>query len=144
MSQEQFIGRGEKEIQKILQGLFPKGEVSTQVPLYSLIKDEDYEILDQEIKNHNFDLVLYLGLNVLVIEVNYKHGEKAAKKWSEIFTPLLLKAERTPVTIDDYNCEFIFSDSKRLKEKKPWGSYIDIIRELERNHVGPDGTLLKV
>jgi len=139
-----FIGRGEKEVEKILQGLFPSGVVSTQVPIYRLIKEEDYDILDQEIKNHKFDLVVYMGMNILVIEVNYKHGEKAAKKWSEIFVPLLRKAERIPVTIEDYNCEYLFSDATRLKKKKPWGSYIDVLRELERNHVGPDGTLLKV
>lgn len=136
-----FIGRGEVEVKKILQAFFPSGVVSIQVPLYRLINEEDYDILDQEIKNHKFDLVVYMGMNILVVEVNYKHGEKAARKWSEIFVPLLRKAGRIPVTIEDYNCEYLFSDTKK---KKPWGSHLDILRELERNHVGPDGTLLKV
>ena len=48
------------------------------------------------------------------------------------------------MTIEDYNCEYLFSNSSRLLEKKPWGIYLDVLRELERNHVGPDGTLLKV
>jgi len=143
MSQEQFIGRGEKEIQKILEGLFPGGSVDAQVPLIGLIKWEDYKELDEEFQKHKFDLVVHCGQNTLAVEVNYKHGEKAAKKWG-IFSKLLRDNNVIPVTIEDYNCEYIFSDSKKLKEKKPWGSYLDTLRELERNHVGPDGTLLKV
>lgn len=137
-----FIGRGENEVKKILELLFPKANVSVQVPIVLLIKSEDYKQLDQEIKNHKFDLVVYNGPNTLVVEVNYKHKEKAAKKWSNIFTNLLINAFKTPVTIDDYNCEYLFSDSKRLKQKNPWGSYIDVIRELQRQGINPNGSLL--
>lgn len=144
MSNEQFIGRGEKEVIKFLKLIFPHASVVGQVPIHKLVKDEDYEILDQEIKNHNFDIVVYNGPNILVIEVNYKHKEKAAMKWSNIFVKMLVDAGRIPVTIEDYNCEFLFTDSERLKKQKPWGPLIDIVRELERQGVGLNGSLLKM
>ncbi len=137
-----FIGRGENEVKKILEALFPDSNVSAQVPIELLIKMQEYEELDQEVKNHKFDLVLYNGPNILVIEVNYKHKEKAAKKWSNIFTNLLINNGKIPVTIDDYNCEFLFSDSKRLKQKNPWGPYLDVIRELARQGINSNGALL--
>ncbi len=139
---DDFIGRGENEVKRIFQALFPQSAIYAQVPISLLISSKEYELLDQEIKNHKFDLVVYNGPNVLVIEVNYKHKEKAAKKWRNIFTNLLINAQKTPITIDDYNCEYLFSDSERLKKKKPWGSYLDVIRELERQGITPNGTLL--
>ena len=142
MSDSKFIGRGENEVKKILGILFPRANISAQVPIELLIKSEDYKLLDQEIKNHKFDLVVYNGPNTLVVEVNYKHKEKAAKKWSNIFTNLLINSFKIPVTIDDYNCEYLFSDSKKLKQKNPWGSYIDIIREHQRQGINPNGSLL--
>jgi len=137
-----FIGRGENEVKKILQALFPNADISAQVPIELLIRMKDFEILDQEFKNHKFDLVLYNGPNILVIEVNYKHKEKAAKKWSNIFTNLIINNGKIPVTIEDYNCEFLFSDSKRLTQKNPWGPYLDVIRELARQGINQNGALL--
>lgn len=137
-----FIGRGENEVKKILEALFPDSNVSAQVPIELLITIKEYQELDQEIKNHKFDLVLYNGPNILVVEVNYKHKEKAAKKWSNIFTNLLINNGKFPITIDDYNCEFLFSDSKRLKQKNPWGPYLDVIRELDRQGINSNGALL--
>ena len=122
-----FIGRGEREAKLILQRLFPKAMVSSQVPIQKLVKNADFLSIDTEIQKHNFDLVVYNGPNTLVVEINYKHKEKAAKKWNNIFTNLLIDNHCIPVTIDDYNCEFLFSDSIRLRKNNPWGSYIDII-----------------
>jgi hypothetical protein len=141
---DEFIGRGEKEVEKILRGLFPTARIIPQFSIAYVIDREEYDKLDQEFKNHNCDLVMIIGSNTIVIEVNFKHGEKAAQKWSEIFAPLIRKKGNIPMTIEDYNCEYLFSDSSRLLAKKPWGIYLDVLRELERNHVGPDGTLLKV
>lgn len=135
-----FIGRGENETKKILQALFPKATISAQVPIEKLINPIDFEQLDEEFQKHKCDLVLYNGPNIIVIEVNYKHKEKAAKKWT-IFEKLLKKAERIPITINDYNCEYLFSDSARLKKKMPWGSHYDIIRELNRQGITPNGTM---
>jgi len=136
-----FIGRGEVEAKDILQVLFPKSTIREQVPIESLITDEDYEFLDQEIKNHKFDLVLCNGSSILVIEINYCHKEKAAKKWRKIFTKLLIDNGKIPITINDYNCEYLFSDSTKLKKKHPWGAYIDIINELQQQGINPHGTL---
>ncbi len=136
-----FIGRGEVEAKEILQKLFPKAAIGAQVPIKRLISSDDFSSLDYEFKQHKCDLVVYNGVNILVIEINYKHKEKAAKKWT-IFSKMLIDNHKIPITIDDYNCEFIFSDSARLKKKNPWGSYLDIIRELSRQGITPDGSLL--
>lgn len=137
-----FIGRGEKEAQKILQRLFPQSVIYTQVPIQKLVKSTEFASLDEEIQKHKFDLVVYNGPNILVIEINYKHKEKAAKKWSNIFSKLLIDNHSIPITIDDYNCEFLFSKSEKQKKKNPWGPYIDIIRELQRQGINPNGSLL--
>lgn len=141
---EQFIGLGEKEAKSILQKLFPKAVVAPQVPLQRLIPSAEFLRLNEEVQKHKFDLVVYNGPNILVIEINYKHGEKAAKKWSNIFTNLLVNSGKIPVTIDDYNCEYLFSKSTRLRAKNPWGGFIDIIRELHRQGISPDGSLSKM
>ena len=137
-----FIGKGERESESILHKLFPFAEIVAQVPIMRLIKRVDYESLGEEFQKHNCDLVVYNGPNTLVVEINYKHKEKAAKKWSNVFSNMLINNGKIPVTIDDYNCEYLFSDSKRLIKKYPWGSFIDIIRELQRQGIKPDGSLL--
>ena len=137
-----FIGRGEREVKLILHTLFPHAEIKTQVPIMRLIKRVDYDLLDEEFQKHNFDLVLYNGPNTLVIEVNYKHKETAAHKWSSIFTKLLIDNGKIPVTIDDYNCEYLFSDSKKLIKNNSWGNFIDVIIELQRQGINPNGSLL--
>lgn len=137
----QFIGKGEVEAIKIFKVLFPKCFIKQQVPIQALIRPEEYNLLDQEIKNHKFDFTVQVGFNMLVVEINYKHGEKAAKKWSNIFTNVLINAGKIPVTIDDYNCEFLFK-SEAAKKKNPWGPYIDIIRELQRQGISPNGSVL--
>ena len=115
-----FIGRGEDNVKIILQRLFPHSVIKIQIPIQSLIRNEDYNFLDQEIKNHKFDLVMYNGPHTLVIEVNYKHGDKAAKKWTNIFVPLLKHHEYDVMTVDDYDCVNIFKD-----HYKP--TYLDVI-----------------
>ena len=106
---EQFIGRGEKEVEKILKQLLPKARIIPQMSIAYVIDRSEYDKLDQEFKNHNCDFVMIIGSTRIVIEVNYKHGEKAAQKWSEIFAPLIKQAGNIPVTIEDYNCEVLFS-----------------------------------
>lgn len=142
MSSTNFIGRGEVQTKKILQILFPKGIIKTQVPIKLLISNQEYEFLDQEIKNHKFDMVVYNGTHTLVVEVNYKHREKAARKWRQIFTKLIIDNGLLPVTINDYNCDYLFSDSIILKKKHPWGAHLDIIRELQAQGITPNGSLL--
>lgn len=137
-----YIGRGEPEVEKVLQALFPDARIFSQVPIESLIKDKEFAELSDEVKKHKFDFAVHTPTNTIVVEVNYKHGEKAAKKWQHIFVDLLVDNGHLPVTIEDYNCEYLFTKSKRLTHKKPWGPYIDVIRELERQGIHPNGTLL--
>ena len=108
---EQFIGRGEKLVKRILENPWNIEEVKAQVNITKLIPSSGLEYYDQEILNHNFDFVaIRKNLKSLVIEVNYKHREKAAKKWQTIFVPLLEQFGYYPVIIDDYDCDSLFSD----------------------------------
>ena len=91
MSNPQFIGRAEPEVQLILSRLFPKSIIKTQVPITELILPEEAAILDQEVLNHKCDLTVETGNQYLVGEVNFGHKEKAAIKWRKIFVPALLK-----------------------------------------------------
>jgi len=112
---EQFIGRGEKLVKRILENPWNIEEVKSQVNITKLIPASALEYYDQEILNHNFDFVaIRKNLKHLVIEVNYKHREKAAKKWKTIFVPLLEESGYVPVTIDDYDCDSLFSDHTML------------------------------
>ena len=129
-----------QQVQKILQQLFPHSEIRTQVPIENLICLQDFNLLDIEFQNHKFDMVVYNGPHILAVEVNYKHKEKATRKWEKVFTKILKNNNKIPITIDDYNCETLFLDPKK-KIKNPWGSYIDVIRELQRQKVTLDGSL---
>jgi len=135
----QFIGRSEPEVKTILSHLFPKGVIQTQVPITDLILQEDTKFLDQELKNHKCDITLQT-LNqqqqYLVIEVNYSHKEKAAKKWNKIFAPMILKAKKIPVTIDDYDCIHLFQKGQQ-GHQIIWDDYHDVINQLQKAGVNP-------
>ena len=142
MSNSQFIGRGEVIAKKILLKSIDCIGIEGQVNIRKIILPEDYEFIDQEIKNHNFDWVIRrTNKPDIVVEINYKHKEKAAHKWNNIFTKILIDNHKIPIIVADYNCEYLFSDSVRLRKKNPWGSFIDIIRELQRQGITPDGSL---
>jgi len=121
VTNEQFIGRGEKLIKKILINPWGITGVNSQVNITKLIPASALKDYDQEILNHNFDfLALRKNLKHIVIEVNYKHGDKAAKKWSNIFVPLLKQFDYDVMTVDDYDSVNIFKE-----HNKP--TYLDII-----------------
>ena len=118
---EQFIGRGEKLVKKILDNPWGITGVNAQVNITKLIPASALKDYDQEILNHNFDfLALRRNLKHIVIEVNYKHGDKAAKKWTNIFVPLLKQFDYDIMTVDDYECVNLFKE-----HNKP--TYLDII-----------------
>ncbi len=107
----EFIGRGENLVQSILENPWGITGVIPQQNISKMIPSSAFDLLDKEIQNHNFDFVcIRKDMPWLVIEVNYKHKEKAAKKWREIFTPLLIEHGYLPVTIDDYDCESLFKE----------------------------------
>ena len=118
---EQFIGKGEKLVHKILQNPWGITGVRPQVNITRVIPPSECKLLGEEILKHNFDfLAIRRNLKHIVIEVNYKHKEKAARKARQIFKPLLEKYEYDYMTIDDYDCESIFKP-----HSKP--TYQDII-----------------
>ena len=145
MSESQFIGRGELLVKKILFRLVECIGVQGQVPLNSIVLPEDYAILDQEVKNHKFDLVIRRTHEKdVVVEVNYKHKEKAARKWRQIFTPLIENAEYDYVTIDEWDCRSslektlgLFHLNSKKEHTRSWNDERDVIDALEKAGVQP-------
>lgn len=119
-----FIGRGENRVAKILRYLFPGNEVCPQMPIESIINREDYNALDERYQKHKFDLVLITANHDAVIEVNYKHKVGAARKWHNVFLPLLQKAGVLSVAVNDFECESIFDGKER---DLCWQDYVDVI-----------------
>jgi len=94
---------------KILNNPWGITGVNSQVNITKLIPASECELLDEEILKHNFDfLAIRKNLRFIVIEVNYKHKEKAAQKARQIFKPLLERYEYDYMTIDDWDCLSIF------------------------------------
>lgn len=138
LSQPQFIGRGEVLSKNILAKLLDCRYIDAQVNIRSLIGWMQYDMLDSEIKKHNFDLVI--GRNRakdIVVEVNYKHKEKAARKWRQIFVPLLQKAGCDYMTIDDYDCRSLFKLNSKKEHARSWDDERDVIDALEKAGVKP-------
>jgi len=123
-----FIGRAEKEAQSIFKKLFNTDNISSQVSLQQLIPTEEFNWLNEEVQKHKFDL--YVCDFRLIIEINYKHGEKAARKWRTIFKPLLEQYHYQTLTIDDYECESLFEPQDYSKHKSSWNDYNDIINAI--------------
>lgn len=122
-----FIGRAETEVQSILTNLLSPQLIRTQVPLFTVIGADEYELLDKEIKQHKFDMMVYRGHQPkVIVEVNYKHGEKAAKKWREIFDPMLKKYGYEILLIHDYECDYLFKPQDYTKHKSSWNDVIDV------------------
>ena len=136
LSDSQFIGRAEPEVQMILSKLFPKAIIKTQVPITQLILPEEAAVLDQEVLNHKCDMTVQTANQYLVVEVNYAHKEKAAKKWRKIFAPALKRTGKIAVTIDDYDCIHLFKKGTH-GHKMTWEDYQDVINQLIKAGVKP-------
>jgi len=129
MSQSKFIGRGEIISKKILLRLLPCIKIQGQVNIKDVVLSEDYNILGQEIKNHNFDFVMRRTNKLdIVIEVNLSHGPKAAKKWRQIFTPMIEKAGLLYMTIDDWDCrdKGLFYVNSKKEHQHSWDFLIHV------------------
>ncbi len=106
-----FIGRGERLVSKLLQNPFGISHLTPQVNIRTILPSHIYESLDEEIQKHNFDFIATRrNLPNLIIEVNYKHGEKAARKARTIFKPLAEENGYDYLTIDDYECLTLFKE----------------------------------
>lgn len=141
MSESQYIGRGEELAKKILVYLLKPVNVRAQVPLESIILPKDFAILDPEIKKHKFDFVFFcLNRKNIVVEINYKHREKAAKKWHRVFIPLLVNAGFDYLTVNDYDCRkhgLFWLDNRKQHESITWDDFRDIIDALEVSGIAP-------
>lgn len=139
-----FIGRAEPETKTILEEIYPKYTILLQFPIKKLIPNSWYNILDDEIKKHSFDIVVCRPKSWLVIEVNYKHGEKAARKWRQIFAPMIKKMKNpyaVPVTIDDYECLTLFKHTKTNNKPLVKQDYQDVLTALKMAGVSVNFTI---
>lgn len=128
----QFIGRAEEEVFQILEEIYPNVIIISQFPIRKLIPYSLYNELNEEIKKHKFDFVVFTE-KWLIIEVNYKHGEKAARKWSNIFTPMIKELKdpgAIPVAINDYECLTLFKHTKTNHTKLRKTDYQDVLTAL--------------
>ena len=141
MSDSNFIGRGEILAKKILYRLVPCLAVMQQVNIKHIALPEDYELLDQEVKNHNFDLVIKrTEAPDIVVEINYKHGEKAARKWRTLFVPMIENAGLIAVAINDWECRphgLFWLNSKKQHLAVTWDDYKDVMDALQTAGINP-------
>jgi len=124
----------------ILFRIIPCVGVEMQVPILKLMPG--LQGYDQEILNHKFDVVVrrFEIHRDIVVEVNYKHKEKAAMKYRLIFAPLLKSNGYDFVTIDDYDCRprgLFWQNSKGDHMVVTWDDYRDVIDSLEKAGVNP-------
>lgn len=137
----QFIGRAEKEVIIILKKLIDYEIVLEQMPLKRLINSSDFDLLSNETKQHKFDLVFIRKSDALVIEVNYKHGSKAANKWTNIFVPYLEASKALypkkikPVAINDWDCTSLFKHEKNSTNPITVLDVIDVCNALYTSKV---------
>lgn len=132
-----FIGRAEPEVELILSRLLDAKLIKTQVPLRSLINDSEYFTLNEEVQKHKFDMIIYRHSRdpIIVVEVNYKHKEKAAKKWRTIFEPMLKKYGHETLTINDYECDHLFKPQDYSKHQLTWDDTIDVCNALKLSNI---------
>lgn len=141
MSKLPYIGRGEKLSKKILLRLINCVGIESQVNIKKIVSKEDYDFLDQELQNHNFDFVLRrLHGKDIVIEINYKHGEKIAKKLREIFIPMVIHANCEYLEINDWDCEDrgLFWQNTEGVHPVTWQDYHDVINALQTCNINPN------
>lgn len=128
-----FVGRAEDLVCSLLQNPFQIEKIQTQVPIKELISDEEYSKLDPILQKHKFDLVaIRTDGSRIAIEVNYKHGNTAYKKWYNNFIPLLKDNGIIPAKIDDYDCRTLFDDDKEIRT---YNDIRDVVDGLETSGV---------
>jgi len=137
---DKFVGRGEVRTKKILHRLFDC-IVRQQVNIKNVIYADDYDFLGQEVRNHNFDLVMYPKHGrPVVIEVNYKHGEKITAKLRRIIVPLIRKRGFDYMEINNWDTipRGIFWQNTKGEHPPTWDDWRDVINALETCKINPD------
>lgn len=140
MSESKYIGRGEVRVRDMLLKLFDC-EIAQQVNIKKIIYPEDYDFLDQEVKNHNFDLVMIpTHGKPVVIEINFKHGEKIAEKLRRVIVPLVKKRGYLYMEINDWDCvqRGLFWLNSNKEHPPTWNDVKDVINALEISEINPD------
>jgi len=133
---DEFVGRAEKLVKKILQSLLDPIEIRTQVKLQDLIPYDEYILFDTEFQKHKFDMVVeQKNKKLIVVEVNYKHGTKAAFKWNNVFDALLRKHGHLILLVKDYECDYLFKPQDYSKHKVSWYDVIDVIHALNMANI---------
>ena len=140
MSDSKYVGRGEVRVKKMLERLF-ECEVAQQVNIKKIIYAEDYDFLDEEVQNHNFDLVMIpTHGRPVVIEVNYFHGEKIAQKLRQVIVPLIRKRGYDYLEINDWDCEKrgLFWQNTKKEHPPTWDDYRDLMNALQTCNINPE------
>lgn len=138
------IGIGEVLTHQVLTNPFGVQIIKRQVNIGQLISFAEFQELHDELKKHNFDLVLYReDGKIIAIEVNWKHKNKAVKK-GEKFKQMLKKHNIDYATIDDYDCRSslqgqsgLFSLTSHGDHTPTWNDLRDIIDAFEKAGIPP-------
>ena len=140
-----FVGRGEALAKVILQHIFPGIAWRDQYPLESLISPELHESLREDLKKHNFDFVGFLQNTdaCICLEVNYKHGETAAKKLTK-YKKMMNDLGIYFLEINHWDCRSnlprqrgLFTKNSKGKHPNTWNDWRDVIDALEAQGFQP-------
>jgi len=71
----------------------------------------------------------------LIVEINFKHGEQAAKKWREIFEPMLKRYKHDILLIQDYECDYLFKPEDYTKHVLSWNDVLDVCNALKLSKI---------
>ena len=143
MSQNEFIGRAEPEVFKILSEIYPNVLIIPQYPIRKLIPRSWYDQLSAENKKHKFDFIVYAE-TLLIVEINFCHKEKAAIKWRRIFAPMIEELDNpkaVPVLIKDYECLTLFKHTKTNHIPLVKQDYQDVLMGLKMAGVSVNFTI---
>ena len=141
MSDNPYVGRAEELTASIVKRIFPGSIVYPQYHIKHIISTDERNFLGEELKKHKFDFLIKTGVQTLAVEVNYKHGNRAAIKW-EIYKKFLAKYKILPVTFDDWDCRSsepktlgLFQLTGKKEHKDSWNDWRDVIDQLEKAEV---------
>jgi len=127
-----FIGRAEEQVSTILYQLLEPEMIRSQALLINFVDVAEYMSLDEEIQQHKFDLVVYRKNKPnVIVEINYKHKEKAAKKWRTIFDPMLKRYGHETLVIHDYECLSLFKPQDYSKHISSEQDIRDVINAIQ-------------
>ncbi len=136
---DEFIGNGEVLCKKILLKLLNCIGIEGQVNIQRIVSKTNYDFLDEELQNHNFDLVMRrTHAKDIVIEVNYKHGEKIAAKIRRVLKPMVLEAGYLFVEINDWECDHLFWLNTKKEHPVTWNDFVDVVNALKTADISPD------